>query len=88
MLGRSPEPLNGLDADDSGDSRDLEPVPGLAEVFFDGLHVEPAGDLLGGSDGEFTAGDIDEAAALERKTSHRPWPYGVRPASFPVTGRA
>jgi hypothetical protein len=64
-LGCGGEPLDGLDPDDRGDHGDLETAVGFAEVFFDGLAVEPAGNLLGRRDGELATGDLNEASALK-----------------------
>jgi len=42
------EPLNGLNANDGRDDRDLEAMPAFAEVLLNGRGIEPPGDLLGG----------------------------------------
>jgi hypothetical protein len=64
-LRRFREALNRLDADHGRYRRDFETAPGLAEVLFHGVHIEPPGDLLGGGDREVVASDLSEAAAFE-----------------------
>jgi hypothetical protein len=57
--------MEGFDADDGGDRRNFEAAIGLAQVFFDGLHIETAGDLFGASDRKAIAGDRVKSAVLE-----------------------
>jgi hypothetical protein len=64
-LSRVREALDGFDADDGRDCRDLEPMPRVAEIFLHGANIEASSDLLSRGDREAIAGGLDKAAALE-----------------------
>ena len=55
-LCRCRESLDGFDADDGRYRSDLEPAPGIPQVLLDGVHIEPAADLLRTCDGELLTG--------------------------------
>jgi hypothetical protein len=65
LLRRAEKLPRGLDPNDSGDHRDFEAVIAVAQEVLHRFGIESAGDLLGRSDGEVSAGDLDEIATLE-----------------------
>ena len=71
------EPLNGFDADDGRDRCDLETAPGVTEVLLDGVHIEPAADLLRTGDGELLTGYGQEFAVLELALQRLAFGFGA-----------
>ncbi|MGB6966239.1 MAG: hypothetical protein WBD90_17460 [Xanthobacteraceae bacterium] len=55
---------DGFDPDDSRDDCYFKAVIRFAQKLFHSLSIEPAGNLLRGSDSEIVARDLSKAAAL------------------------